>query len=175
MFALGRLTGAPVRLRYLLPMVMRGLPVPAAKRTYIAQDAAREARARGIAFGRINDPVGHPTERGLALMPLAEREGKGQDYVLSFMRGVWAEGLDAGSDRGLRTIAERAGLSWDAAKAALGNSEWRQIAESNRQELFDLGLWGVPSFRVDTTAVWGQDRLWAVQDALLSGQEVATP
>jgi len=30
-----------------------------------------------------------------------------------------------------------------------------------------LGLWGVPSFRVGDTAVWGQDRLWAVQQALL--------
>ena len=167
-FALGRLTGAPVRLRYLLPMVMRGLPVPAAKRSYIAQDAAREARARGIAFGRLNDPLGKPTERGLALMPLAEREGKGQAYVLSFMRGVWAEGLDAGSDRGLRTIAERAGMNWDAARAALQDCGWRAVAEANRQELFDLGLWGVPSFCVGTTAVWGQDRLWAVEQALLA-------
>ena len=29
------------------------------------------------------------------------------------------------------------------------------------------GLWGVPSFRVGDLAVWGQDRLWAVQEALL--------
>lgn len=34
--------------------------------------------------------------------------------------------------------------------------------------MFALGLWGVPSFRVNDIAVWGQDRLWAVQDALLA-------
>lgn len=166
-FELGRLTGAPVRLRFVLPMVMRGLPVPAAKRRYIALDAAREARARGIPFGRLNDPVGRPTERGLALIPLAERAGKGPAYLLSFMRGVWAEGIDAGSDRGLRRIAERAGLSWDEARVALKDEAWRDTAEANRAELFGLGLWGVPSFRVRDTAVWGQDRLWAVQQALL--------
>jgi 2-hydroxychromene-2-carboxylate isomerase len=161
------MTGAPVRLRYLLPMVMRGLPVPKAKRQYIVHDAAREAYVRQIPFGRMNDPVGRPTERGLSIMPLAERAGRGQDYVLSFMQGVWAEGLDAGSDRGLRKIVERAGLSWDAARSALKDDAWRAVAEANRVEMFGLGLWGVPSFRVADTAVWGQDRLWAVQEALL--------
>jgi 2-hydroxychromene-2-carboxylate isomerase len=168
-FDLGRSTGAEVRLRYVLPMVMRGLPVPREKRSYISQDAAREAFVRGIPFGRLNDPVGRPTERGLALMPLAERLGKGQEYVLSFMRGVWAEGIDAGSDRGLRRLAERAGLSWDAARQALKDDAWRQEAEQNRQEMFALGLWGVPSFKVGDCVVWGQDRLWAVQEELLKG------
>ena len=166
-FELGRLTGAPVRLRYVLPMVMRGLPVPREKRMYISLDAAREAHLRHTPFGRINDPVGRPVERGLSLMPLAERSGQGQAYVLSFMHGVWAEGIDAGSDRGLRRIAERAALSWDDAQAAMKDEAWRPVAEANRVELLGLGLWGVPSFRVRDTAVWGQDRLWAVQQALL--------
>ena len=170
-FALGRRVGTVVRLRYVLPMVMRGLPVPKSKRSYIAQDAAREARARGIPFGRINDPVGRPTERGLALIPHAEREGKGEAFLLSFMHGVWAQGMDAGSDRALKTIVERAGLSWEQARIALQDQSWRTTAEANRQEMAGLGLWGVPSFRVDDTAVWGQDRLWVIQDALLkSGQ-----
>jgi 2-hydroxychromene-2-carboxylate isomerase len=166
-FELGRRTGADVRLRFVLPMVMRGLPVPGIKRRYIALDAAREACVRGIPFGRINDPVGRPTERGLSLIPLAERQGLGQPYVLSFMQGVWAEGIDAGSDRGLRRIAERAGLSWTDALKAIDDPAWRTSAEANRAQLFALGLWGVPSFAVRDVAVWGQDRLWAVQEALL--------
>lgn len=170
--ALGRLTGAPVRLRPVLPMVMRGLPVPLAKRLYISRDSAREARLQGIPFGRINDPVGRPTERGLALLAWAERQGRGPDFLLSFMRGVWAEGLDAGSERGLRRITERAGLPWAAALPALQDEAWRAGAEANRQEMLGMGLWGVPSFRVRDTAVWGQDRLWAVQQALLAS---ATP
>ncbi|MBT9456314.1 MAG: DsbA family protein [Burkholderiaceae bacterium] len=167
-FELGRLTGAQVRLRYLLPMVMRGLPVPKAKRSYIAADAAREAFERGIPFGRLNDPVGRPTERGLALIPHAERQGLGQRYVLAFMHGVWAQGEDAGSDRGLRRIVEAAGLSWDDARAALQDEAWRDTAERNREALFALGLWGVPSFQVGALAVWGQDRLGLVQQALLT-------
>lgn len=172
-FALASHTGARVNLRYLLPMVMRGLPVPAEKRGYIAADAAREAHWRGTPFGRVNDPVGRPTERGLALIPLAQKLGRGEAYVSAFMHGVWAQGIDAGSDRGLRSIVQRAGLPWTDARDALQDDGWRAVAERNRQDMFALGIWGVPSFVVGDTAVWGQDRLWAIQEALLragSGQ-----
>lgn len=171
-FALARLTGAQVRLRFVLPMVMRGLQVPRDKRMYIVHDAAREAFARGIPYGRVNDPAGRPTERGLALIPYAVQAGRGPDYVLSFMRGVWAEGINAGSDRGLRKIAERAGLSWNGAAQALKDEAWRKTAENNRAGMSGLGLWGVPSFRVGHTAVWGQDRLWAVEQALKQEKDV---
>jgi 2-hydroxychromene-2-carboxylate isomerase len=173
-FTLSRLTGAPVRLRFVLPMVMRGLPVPKAKRRYIVLDAAREAGTRGIPFGRINDPVGLPVERGLALIPLAERFGKGQAYVLSFMQGVWAEGIDAGSDSGLRRITDRAGLAWSSVKAALRDQGWRATAEANREAMAAMGLWGVPSFHVNGVAVWGQDRLWVVQEAVLAYHQATT-
>lgn len=166
-FKLSRLTGVPVRLRYVLPMVMRGLAVPREKRMYISFDAAREAHSRGIPFGRLNDPVGRPTERGLALLPLAERQGLGEAYLVSFMRGVWSEGIDAGSDGGLRRIAQRAGLDWEEARAALHDDGWRAVAEANRAGMFALGLWGVPSFRVGAVSTWGQDRLWVVEQALL--------
>ncbi|RPH42144.1 MAG: 2-hydroxychromene-2-carboxylate isomerase [Burkholderiales bacterium] len=166
---LAKRAGVPLRLRGLLPMVMRGLPVPRIKRAYIAADAAREAHVRGIPFGRLVDPVGRPVERGLAVMHHAERAGLGEAFLLSFMRGTWAEGIDAGSDRGLRTIAERAGLAWSDCRDALEDDDWRPEAERNRVALFERGLWGVPAFAVGATAVWGQDRIWAVADALEAG------
>lgn len=165
-FELARQTGAKVNLRYVLPMVMRGLPVPKVKREYIVVDTAREAHVRNIPFGRLNDPVGKPTERGLALIPFAEMHSCGPEFVLSFMHGVWAEGIDAGSDKGLRAIVERVGLRWEGAQVALLHTAWREVAAANREELFAAGLWGVPSFKVGDTAVWGQDRLWAVKAAL---------
>lgn len=168
-FELGRQTGAKVNLRYVLPMVMRGLPVPKIKREYIVQDTAREAHVRGIPFGRLNDPVGLPTERGLSLIPFAEQHSRGQEFVLSFMQGVWAEGIDAGSDKGLQLIVERAGLRWEGAQVALLHEAWREVAAANREELFEAGLWGVPSFKLGNTAVWGQDRLWVVADAIKKG------
>jgi 2-hydroxychromene-2-carboxylate isomerase len=102
----------------------------------------------------------------LALMPLAASHGVGQAFVLSFMRGVWAEGLDAGSDSGLKKISERAGLAWSEVCSALENNQWRQMAENNRKDMLALGLWGVPGFQLRHTVVWGQDRLAALELAL---------
>jgi 2-hydroxychromene-2-carboxylate isomerase len=164
--ALAAAHGARLELRFVLPMVMRSLPVPPEKRRYTALDAAREARRLGIPFGKIADPVGRPVERGYSLLPWARSEGRGADFVIAFLRAVFSQGVDAGSDSGMQRIVEAAGLDWAAAKQSIGNDDWREEAEANRAELLGLGHWGVPSFRVDDFTVWGQDRLWMVDAAL---------
>ncbi|MGA0611685.1 DsbA family protein [Caldimonas sp. KR1-144] len=156
--------GAELRLRFVLPMVMRGLPVPRAKRLYIVRDTKREAERLGIDFGCIVDPVGAPTERGLAVLHRAIALGRGPQFLESFLRGVFADGIDAGSARGLEAIAARAGIAADEVERALADDSWRAIAQANRDEMLALGLWGVPSFRVDERpALWGQDRLWMLE------------
>jgi len=63
-------------------------------------------------------------------------------------------------------VVEQAGLSWDQAKAVIGNHDWEPLIEANRQRMYDAGLWGVPSYRLldkngkQVLALWGQDRLW---------------
>jgi 2-hydroxychromene-2-carboxylate isomerase len=165
---LARCYAARLQIRFVLPMVMRGLPVPREKRLYILRDTKREAERLGMPFGRIADPVGVPTERGLAVLHHAVASGNGAEFLWSFLRGVWAEGIDASSDSGLRTIAARAGLGARVVSTALADHSWREVANRNREEMLALGLWGVPSFRVDDrTARWGQDRLWAVERDLI--------
>ena len=160
--------GAELRLRFVLPMVMRGLPVPLAKRLYILHDNKREADRLGLRFGSVVDPVGKPTERGLALLHKAIGQGKGPALIESFLQGVFADGIDAGSDAGLALIGQRAGLGAVDIAAALADDSWRAVAEANRADLFARGLWGVPSFRVDEQPVlWGQDRLWMLEQDLL--------
>ena len=58
-----RLIEAASVLRPVLPMVMRGLPVPREKQLYIVLDTKREAEDAGVAFGRMlnrytDTPVG---------------------------------------------------------------------------------------------------------------------
>lgn len=163
---LAKAHGRTLNLRFVLPMVMRSLPVPREKRRYITMDAAREARRLGIAFGKIADPVGRPVERGYSLLPWARDQGRGIDYCIAFMRAVWSQGVDAGSDAGMRKVVTAAGLDWSSARTVIDNADWRAEAEANRAEMTALGLWGVPSLRVGDTAVWGQDRLWAIDAAL---------
>ncbi len=167
--ALAQHYSADLHLRFVLPMAMRGLPVPLEKRLYIVRDTKREAERLGIPFGCIVDPVGLPTERGLALLHHAIAKDKGPALAESFLQGVFADGIDAGSDSGLLHIAQRAGLGRSDIDAALADSSWRAIAEANRTDMLERGIWGVPSIRVDDRPVlWGQDRLWMVEEDLLA-------
>jgi 2-hydroxychromene-2-carboxylate isomerase len=156
--------GAELRLRFVMPMVMRGLPVPRMKSIYITTDTKREAERLGMSFGTILDPVGLGVERGLAVLHQAIQGGQGYEFALSFLQGAFADGIDATTDAGLGQMARRAGVSPEVVKAALADESWRTVAEANREEMFGAGLWGVPSFRVDDgEARWGQDRLWAIE------------
>jgi 2-hydroxychromene-2-carboxylate isomerase len=158
----------PVRLNVkpVLPMLMRGLPVPKRKAMYILGDVAREARRLGIPFGNWADPLGPGVERWMAVYPYAKRADKVIEYLRATFGGVWTEAIDAATDNGLRTMVERAGLDWTEAEAMLGDASWRGMAARNQADLNAAGLWGVPSFVVGPYAAWGQDRLWIVEEKL---------
>ena len=74
-----------------------------------------------------------------------------------------------GTDAGLRQVVEAAGLRWDEALPYVDTPDHQAELEQNCVTLYDeLGLWGVPSFRLrgpesePDLCVWGQDRLWLV-------------
>ena len=166
--------GARLQLRPILPMVMRGLPVPPIKSLYIVRDVFREAARVGLPFGPIVDPVGAGAERALAVLHHAAPLGLGEAFAESALRGAWSEALSLASDEGLQKAAERAGLDAGQVAAALADESWREAAEANRAALFDAGLWGAPSYRVNGgPAHWGQDRLWALEQDLVGAMTPA--
>lgn len=148
-----------ITLRPVLPLVMRGLPVPSSKRTYIVRDAAREARRHGIPFGHICDPVGVGVERCLALYVYAESEGKGLVLAEHVARAIWSEAVDFTEDASIAKAAVSVGLDAAAALEACRDERFREIVERNREALYDLGHWGVPVLQVGELAVWGQDHI----------------
>jgi len=148
-----------LNVRPVLPMVTRGLAVPKTKVLYIAKDAAREARRRGVAFGRICDPLGEGVERALAVHNLAVRRGCGTEFLLDVARGVWAEAKDLTRDATLFELASGHGISAVEVQTALTEHGWRDVARDNRDALYEFGLWGVPTMEVGGLALWGQDRI----------------
>jgi 2-hydroxychromene-2-carboxylate isomerase len=162
---LARHYGAELRLRPILPMIMRGLPVPRAKSRYIMLDTMREAERAAMAYGRMIEPVGAPIERCMAVLWRAMASGKGEEFGELALKSIFAEGRSPGEDRVLFDLADRAGLTEQDARAGLADDGWRAAAEANRLALFEAGLWGAPSYRVNgKPAHWGQDRLWALED-----------
>ena len=164
--------GVELKLRPVLPMVMRGVPATREKGMYIFMDAAREARVAGVPYGNFYDPIGDPARRCYALYPWAASQGKGVELCSSFLRHAFALGVNTNNDRGLRKVVEAAGLDWGAAQAHREDTAWEALLEDNRQTMYAAGLWGVPSFRLlnpageALLATWGQDRLWLVAHTL---------
>ena len=168
-----RESGINLEIKPVLPMVMRGVPATRQKGIYIFKDAAREARAQGIIYGKFYDPIGDPVLKGYALYAWAETTGKGNDLLGSFLNAAFAEGINTNSYHGLRHIVEKAGLDWQEARNHLNDKEWHSELEQNRLSMYGFGSWGVPSYQLldangeSVLAVWGQDRLWLVAKSIV--------
>ncbi len=166
--ALAKAVGVTLVVRPVLPMVMRGVPATNEKGRYIFFDAGREARAAGVPFGPCADPIGQPTRRAYSLLAFAEQQGKLVEFLASFLRCAWVDAVNTNNDRGMRMAVERAGLDWQEAQHHIGQPGWEDALEANRIEMYNMGLWGVPSYRLldehgqALVQIWGQDRLWLV-------------
>lgn len=167
-------TGVGINLMPVLPMMMRGMNVPRTKGRYIIADTAREAHIEGIRFGKICDPLGTATWRamciGFALMEDEETgdgdKGQALAFFSAFMAGVWSRGIDGTTDKGLTKILKNAGLDSSWIAKAISKTDAEKRAHANREEMFRSGSWGVPTFRAGGETFWGQDRMWAIIEAL---------
>jgi len=163
---LARDTGVKLVVRPVLPMVMRGVPATRQKGMYIFSDTGREAAELGLDWGRFHDPIGAPVRNCYSLYPWARQLGRGTELLSSFLRAAFFDGVNTNNDRGMQTVVENAGLSWEDARAIIGNRDFEDELEANRLAMYGFGSWGVPSFRLldsegnPALALWGQDRLW---------------
>lgn len=165
--ALAKHYDAQLNLHYVMPMIMRDLPVPMLKEMYIVRDVKREADRCGIPFGCIIDPAGSATERAMALQYYAIQLGCGEEFAESAFKGIFADGIDLSTDEGLLLVAERVGLNKAIVDIALTDDRWRTVAAENLKQLYEIGLWGEPTFRVNGgPAFWGQDRLLKLEEDL---------
>ena len=152
-----------------LPMIMRGVAATSAKGDYIFFDTKREAETLGVGFGPVITPIGDPTRDAYALLPLAFEQGKDEALMKSLLDGAWRDNIALHTRKGMRAAVERAGIDWREAEKWLGRDDWKQIVAQHQHEMVtEMGLWGVPSYRLsgpdgeDDLQVWGQDRLWLI-------------
>lgn len=165
-------TGVTLKVRPVMPMLMRGIPAPQKKQRYIITDAGREGRECGSPLGKVVDPFGPPVRKAFALFPGADSQGKGLDFVTAYLQAAWFDGVDITNDKGLRVVAANAGLDWERLKSDSATHDWEAVLEDNLTALMQENLWGVPSFRVSggtqsgAYACWGQDRIWRIANEI---------
>ena len=152
--------GLELKIRPVMPMVMRGMQVPNVKLLYIAADTSRESRRLDIPFGKMADPVGAGVERCMAVLQYAIEEKREREFLLNAGVAIWSKAIDVSTDTGLRKVTAKTGLFWPAAKSAIDDQQWRDEADENRQSMMQSGSWGVPTIRLGDYTIWGQDRDW---------------
>ena len=167
--AMAETCGIRLNHKPVLPMIMRGVPITRAKGRYIMFDTKREADYAGVPFGKMLTPIGKPTRMAYSLLPWARSLGKDITMMSEMLRHAFSMGVGLHTRKGFRRAVEAAGLDWNEARQHLGTSDWIAEIEENQRELNrELGLWGVPGYRLrgpdgePDLVVWGQDRLWLV-------------
>lgn len=165
---LAQRTGVELKLRPVMPMMMRGIPAPRSKQLYIMTDTKREADYYHQPFGPIIDPFGEPVKRAFSLLPYMTEQTKAVEFCSEYLRAAWTRAVDITEEAGLRQAVENIGCDWLEASSTMGNQAWQDLLEDNVADMLELGLWGVPSFRVSggdqpPFSCWGQDRLWLVE------------
>lgn len=152
-----------------LPMIMRGVPATREKGMYIMFDTKREAEHLGVGFGPVMTPIGEPTRQIYSLLPWAREQGRDTLLLSAALDLAFRKGIALHRKSGLKQAVERAGLDWKEAKQHLGSEGWKEETARHQIEMSEeLGLWGVPSYRLrgceahGDLCVWGQDRLWLI-------------
>lgn len=160
-----------LRIRPVLPMVMRGFKVPSAKRLYIARDAYREAARQQIPFGQVADPLGPAILQGLQLFEHFTTAEQQLQFLIHYGEMCWAYGQDLSKPGIARQAVEAAGGNWSQARTLLVPEREPMWISENRQALLERGLWGVPSFSLGELQLWGQDRMTWLDEALRRAQK----
>jgi 2-hydroxychromene-2-carboxylate isomerase len=128
------------------------------------QDVGRITAKMGIPM---NPPpiTTDPTRAGAASL-LAERRGVLRPWIVEVMRAEWASGLDIGDEQVLLEVGSKIGLDSAELQAVFSDEQSLGQLERNWEEAQELGLIGVPSFRIGEELFWGSDRIEYVLDHL---------
>jgi len=131
------------------------------KGKYMWRDLERVCEADGLALTL--PPVRFP-QNGLKAARLA-LAGISQGWTPAFTRSVftanYAEQKDISDEATLRAILISLDVDADAALAAAGSEEVKELLKAQTAEAQARGLFGAPSFTVGDELFWGNDRLEA--------------
>lgn len=171
--ALARDTGATIAYKpFLLGGVFQAtgnrspMEVPA-KGRYLQADLERFARRYGVPF-RHNPhfPINTLMLMRGALGLQMRAPQRMQAYVDAVVRAIWVDGRNMNDPATVAAVLQQAGFAPEELLALAADPQVKEQLKVVTQEAVDCGVFGAPTFFVDGTLYWGQDRLDFVKEAL---------
>ncbi|MGH8192646.1 MAG: 2-hydroxychromene-2-carboxylate isomerase [Rhodanobacteraceae bacterium] len=142
------------------------------KRAYAFRDVMRQAKRLGLPF---RGPPAHPFNPLAALRTICAVEDRAQRLKLTrhLLAAIWREGVDVSDADALREVLQNGGFDAVNLIVAATAGEVKQRLRSATQEAIDLGIFGVPTFRLRGELFWGADRVdtvvWALRGGTIDG------
>ena len=130
----------------------------AAKRVYTFRDVMRRANALGQTLESVPN---HPFNPLLALRVCTaiKDDAKRREVALALFHAGWSLGADITDEATVHSVVLDCGLDADQAIASTSDPAVKQALIDNTNAAIELGLFGVPTFRVGTEIFWGEDRI----------------
>jgi 2-hydroxychromene-2-carboxylate isomerase len=117
-----------------------------------------------------------PFLRALNAFEIASDGGLAVEFIESYGRNQWGQGISAGTDHGLELMMREATMSPEQMVTVFERinsqspeecfSSWEMKTAENRSYLLSRGLWGVPCLKYKEVILFGQDKLWAIEKLL---------
>ncbi|MGJ8693798.1 MAG: DsbA family protein [Thalassotalea sp.] len=159
-----------LRVKIVLPLLMRGINVPIEKQRYVLFDAIREARVKDLPIDDYFEPIVAGVINSYQVFPFAEQQNKAVAFIDAIFNAIYVQGRDLSKVRNIKAICRAIDLNYDEAISYALEHDWQKVTDENQKQLEQLGFWGVPCFTFGQTSCWGQDRLFQIENAILAQQ-----
>ncbi|MFT4048760.1 MAG: 2-hydroxychromene-2-carboxylate isomerase [Solirubrobacterales bacterium] len=130
-----------------------------AKRGDGIAEIAQRAAAYGIPELHYPEPWPNNGLTAMRVATWAQSAGAGRRFARAAFEVQFADGLPLSEAENIELAAHRAGLDHQFALESASDPAVKQALIDNTQAAIDVGVVGVPSFKVGDEVFWGDDRL----------------
>lgn len=129
-----------------------------AKRRYTFRDVMRLASQFNLPF---TGPPSHPFNPLLALRTCTaiENDEQRRTLALKLMQAAWEQGLDISTEAVVDQVLIQCEIDLAWAHEIVTQSDTKNALKTTTQQAVELGIFGVPTFKVDNELFWGVDRI----------------
>lgn len=150
-----------------------GLKPPVAhplKREYVLRDFQRSARFEGVPYKLPEAfPIATQSAARIFWWLQSQSPARATDWARRALRAYFARGVRLDEPAQLLALCSEADLDAEECAGVVNDPVWKQRLRQATDDAIAAGVFGVPFFKVDGEAFWGNDRKPQIERWLAQG------